>query len=222
MAGQNLPSPRDAHAIDKLLGSPEIAAFIADLEVTRWTGRPGYSIRAMVGMALIKSIYAIPIWTRVVRLVAEHDELQRVLGCAPSLDACYRFTRKLREFPDALTTCIESVVAGLRMANPEMGRQVAIDGSDLPATPTVSDSCSTMAQSERCSQTPTRHGATARQSRPVRAWLLRLQDSCCRGRGDGTADCMASRDGAGRRVTACTSLTRHDHGSWIYHDERNP
>jgi transposase len=87
----------------------------------------------MVGMALVKSLYAIPVWTRVVRLVAEHAELQRVLGCAPSLDACYRFTRKLREFPDALATCIESVLTGLRDANPEIGRQVAIDGSDLPA-----------------------------------------------------------------------------------------
>ena len=79
--------------------------------------------------ALIKSLYAIPVWTRVVRLVAEHHELQRVLGCAPSLDACYRFTRKLREFPEALSTCIEFVIAGLAEAHPQLGEQLAIDGN---------------------------------------------------------------------------------------------
>ena len=133
MTGRSVPLPHDTGSVKDLLDSPEFATLIADLDATRWTGRPGYPIRAMVGMALIKSIYAIPVWTRVVRLVAEHSEMQRILGCAPSLDACYRFTRKLREFPDALATCIESVLAGLRDSNPEIGRQIAIDGSDLPA-----------------------------------------------------------------------------------------
>lgn len=133
MDGRIVPLPHDTGSVKALLDSPEIATLIAELESTRWTGRPGYPMRAMVGMALVKSIYAIPVWTRAVRLVAEHAELQRVFGCAPSLDACYRFTRKLREFPDALATCIESVIASLRDAKPEMGEQVAIDGSDLPA-----------------------------------------------------------------------------------------
>ena len=47
-----------------LLDSPEIGALIRELDATRWTGRPGYPIRAMVGMALAKSMYAIPTWTR--------------------------------------------------------------------------------------------------------------------------------------------------------------
>jgi hypothetical protein len=59
-----------------LLDSPEIAELIADLEATRWTGRPGYPIRAMVGMALAKSLYALPTWTRTVRLVREHAALR--------------------------------------------------------------------------------------------------------------------------------------------------
>ncbi len=119
--------------VEALLDSPELKSLIAELEATRWTGRPGYPIRAMVGMALIKAVYTIPVWTRVVRLVTEHGELQRVLGCAPSLDACYRFTVKLRQHGDALATCIDLVLAGLRQANPKMGEQIAIDGSDLPA-----------------------------------------------------------------------------------------
>ncbi len=35
----------------------------------------------MIGLALAKSLYALPTWTRVVALVAEHWKLQRVLGC---------------------------------------------------------------------------------------------------------------------------------------------
>jgi hypothetical protein len=38
---------------------------IAELEATRWTGRPGYPIRTMVGLALAKSLYALPTWTKV-------------------------------------------------------------------------------------------------------------------------------------------------------------
>jgi len=41
------------------LSSSEIQRLITDLEATRWTGRPGYPIRAMVGMALTRSLYAI-------------------------------------------------------------------------------------------------------------------------------------------------------------------
>jgi len=88
--------------VDALLDSPELKSPIAELEATRWTGHPGYPIRAMVDMALIRAVYTILDWTGVVRLVAEHAELQRVLGCAPSLDACYRFTVKLRQHGDAL------------------------------------------------------------------------------------------------------------------------
>jgi hypothetical protein len=43
-----------------VLDSPEIAALVSELEATRWTGRPGYPIRGMIGMALAKTIYAVP------------------------------------------------------------------------------------------------------------------------------------------------------------------
>ena len=57
-------APRSAIELAALLESPEIAELIRELEATRWTGRPGYPIRAMVGMALAKSLYSIPTWTR--------------------------------------------------------------------------------------------------------------------------------------------------------------
>jgi hypothetical protein len=116
-----------------VLDSPEIGSLIAELEGLRWTGRPGYPIRTMVGMALAKALYGFPTWTPVVRLVAEHSELRAILGDAPSEWACYRFARKLREHSEALAACLDRVLGSLRERFPEMGRDVAIDGSDLPA-----------------------------------------------------------------------------------------
>ena len=131
-----VPAVSAAVQIAGLLASPEIAALVAELEATRWTGRPGYPLRVMVGMALAKSLYAIPTWTRTVRLVREHAALQGALGCengCPSEWACYRFAAKLRAHKPLLTACIDAVTAQLHDAHPEMGRDVAIDGSDLPA-----------------------------------------------------------------------------------------
>jgi len=130
-------APRSAAAeLAGLLDSPEIAHLIRELEATRWTGRPGYPLRAMVGMALAKSMYSIPTWTRTARLVAEHAGLRTALDCedsTPSEWACYRFAAKLRAYKPLLDACIDAVAARLHAAHPEMGENVAIDGSDLPA-----------------------------------------------------------------------------------------
>src|SRR5437667_4514806 len=101
MAGQRV-ARQAAAELAEVLSSREIAKLIDELEATRWTGRPGYPIRAMVGMALVKSLYAIPTWTRTVALVREHAALQAALGCAPSVYACYRFAAKLRAYSTLL------------------------------------------------------------------------------------------------------------------------
>jgi hypothetical protein len=90
----------------------------------------------MVGMALAKSLYALPTWTRTVALVREHSELAAVIatdGPVPSVYACYRFTAKLRENATMLEDCIAAVIAALKKRNPLLGWDVAIDASDLPA-----------------------------------------------------------------------------------------
>lgn len=119
-----------------LLESPEIGQLISGLEATRWTGRPGYPIRTMVGLCLVKSLYALPTWTKVVALVTEHWRLQRVLGCEgdpPSKWAAYRFGAKLRENGDKDERCIDVVVEGLKAKLPTYGADLAIDASDMPA-----------------------------------------------------------------------------------------
>src|SRR5438046_2345592 len=107
MATGNVHPTRDANQLADLLDSPEIAGLVAKLQETRWTGRPGYPLRAMVGMALVKSLYVLPTWTRTARLVADHAGLRDLLGCAPSHWACYRFTRTLRAHSAALADCMD-------------------------------------------------------------------------------------------------------------------
>lgn len=135
MASPKIAGRSAAAELAGLLDSPEIERWIADLEATRWTGRPGYPIRAMVGMTLTKSLYEIPTWTRTVALVREHAGLLAALGSdeCPSVYACYRFATKMRQYHGMLDACIDSVIGQLRLQLPNYGTNLAIDASDMPA-----------------------------------------------------------------------------------------
>jgi hypothetical protein len=135
---RTVPPRLGAVQVAALLDSPEIAQLISELAATRWTGRPGYPIRVMVGMALAKSLSTLPTWTRTVALVSEHAALRTALGCpdvasVPSVHACYRFTAKLRAHKPLLDACVDQVTAALHEQIPELGQTVAIDASDMPA-----------------------------------------------------------------------------------------
>lgn len=136
MASPNLAGGAASATLKQLLDSPEIGRLIEELRATRWTGRPGYPIRVMLGLALAKSLYAIPTWTKTVALVREHWALQRALGCEgepPSVWAAYRFAEKLRDNGEMVERCIDGVIAGLQENFPSYGRDLAIDASDMPA-----------------------------------------------------------------------------------------
>ena len=136
MATRNVARRSVAEDLSHILASPEVSSLIDELQKTRSTGRPGFPLRAMVGMALAKSMYAIPTWTRTVALVREHSELAAVIapdGEVPSLWACYRFAGKLREHMELLQECIAGVLKELKRRNPLLGWNVAIDASDMPA-----------------------------------------------------------------------------------------
>ena len=66
-------------------------------------------------------------------LIAEHPGLQDALGGTPSCWAMYRVARKLREHRPALNACLDACAASLRAQHPDMGRDVAIDATDIPA-----------------------------------------------------------------------------------------
>src|SRR5437764_403970 len=110
-----------------------MTVLIAELDGLRWTGRKGYGARALIGACLVKSLYAIPTWTRTARLIAEHQGLQDALGGAPSEWACYRFSTKLRDNKPLLDATLDRLASALRDGMPDMGADVAIDASDMPA-----------------------------------------------------------------------------------------
>jgi len=120
--------------IAALLDSDEIAALVREIGAAGDTrGRKGYGARALVGACLVKALYGLPTWTRVASLIDDHPGLQSALGGSPSLWACYRFTTKLRLYSDVLADCLDRVTASLQTEFPGIGRDAAIDGSDLPA-----------------------------------------------------------------------------------------
>ena len=119
--------------VAELLDSPEISALIDEIDALRWTGRKGFGTRALVGACLVKALFALPTWTWVAALIREHPGLQAALGNTPSLWAMYRFAQKLRENRPALEACLDACAASLRAQYPAIGKDVAIDASDMPA-----------------------------------------------------------------------------------------
>lgn len=117
-----------------ILDSPEVHDLIAAVQaVGDKRGRKGFGTRTMTGAMLIKGLFALPTWTWVAALIAEHPGLQDAIGGAPSVWACYRFSTKLRKNHPVLADCIDACAESLRVQLPDFGRDVAIDASDLPA-----------------------------------------------------------------------------------------
>src|SRR5947209_20487550 len=116
MASRKVALGRDglAESVATLLDSPEVAELVAELDALRWTGRKGYGSRALIGACFIKSVYAIPTWSRTAALIGEHAGLQDALGAVPSVYALYRFATKLRENRPALDACFNAMAAALR------------------------------------------------------------------------------------------------------------
>jgi hypothetical protein len=134
MASSTIALSRDATHIGALLDLPEIRSLISDLDDTRWTGRPGYPVRTIVGAVLVKSVYALPTWTRTSRLMAEHAALRQVIGGAPSHSACYRFAAKPREHEAVLTACTDRVLADCTPRTRRWARRSPSTGRTCPLT----------------------------------------------------------------------------------------
>jgi hypothetical protein len=95
--------------------------------------RKGFGTRALVGACLVKGLFALPTWTWVAALIAEHPGLQAALGDSRSVWAMYRFARKLRAHRPLVAATLGAIVSALRAEFPEYGKDIAIDASDLSA-----------------------------------------------------------------------------------------
>ena len=67
--------------VAEVLDSHEVAALI-DALAPQGRGRKGFGPRTLVGACLVKTLFALPTWTRVAALIAEHPGLQAVLRFA--------------------------------------------------------------------------------------------------------------------------------------------
>jgi hypothetical protein len=66
-------------------------------------------------------------------LIGEHEALRNALGGAPSVHSIYRFCKKLRENKPLLDACLSGIIAALGEHMPELGRDVAVDATDMAA-----------------------------------------------------------------------------------------
>ncbi len=122
----------------RILKLPPVNALILQLEEVNRTGRPPtYPPRVMVAVAIAKILLKVVCWTDMVSTVREHSDLRRACSIAsqsevPSQDACYRFTRKLRE-TKALDECDRALVNLVAGRTDNFGHIVAIDATDIEA-----------------------------------------------------------------------------------------
>ena len=201
MASPTVPRRSVAAEVATILDSPEVAALVAELDALRFVGRRGYGSRTLLGACIVKALYALPTWTRVTDLIAEYSALAETLGGTPSHWACYRFATKLRNERERIAGCIDALAASLREAHPDMGREVAIDASDMPA---YANGSAVPLQPRPGAPGVQRPGCLL--GAPLgrlnsEGWrLLRVQDSRRRVRHDRPAARVGSRDRATQRI----------------------
>lgn len=140
MAASSAIVPRDGLvlAVSRVLDTPERAELVEELAALRSSprSRPGYTTWSttwsLLGACLVKSLYGLPTWAQVARLIGEHPGLQAVLGDArPSGRA--PVSRKPTAHRDLLERCVRGLLEVLRASEPRLGVEVAIDSTDLAA-----------------------------------------------------------------------------------------
>lgn len=117
-----------------ILASPEVQDLIEAIEALGdKRGRKGYGTRTLIGAVLVRGIFGFPSWTWTAALIREHPALREIIGGAPTNWACCRFATKLRQNRHLLSACFDACAEALRGVDPDFGRDVAIDASDLRA-----------------------------------------------------------------------------------------
>jgi hypothetical protein len=125
------------HHLRRILELQAVQELIARLDGTRQTGRPGYPVGVMVAGLIARFLYRIPTITALVDLLRDHGDLREACGISspeqvPSIDAFYRFHRKLREL-GLLSEINAQLVDEIKAKVPDLGTDVAVDSTDVEA-----------------------------------------------------------------------------------------
>src|SRR2546428_3519868 len=120
--------------VAELLDSPEVAALIAAL-APQGRGRKGFGPRTLVGACLVKSLFALPTWTRVAALIAEHHGLQAAIGGCPAGGALYPFTEEPRAPSRQLPHGPDRLAASPPLEPPGDGPRLATRAPGMSARP---------------------------------------------------------------------------------------
>lgn len=108
------------------------------LQATRWTGRPGYPIRAMWRSLVASFFLGIVHDTDLIRALQSNPLLAAACGIdwpdgVPSKFAYCRFRKKLVGFSDMVASLLTECVERLREALPDFGQTIAVDATDMKA-----------------------------------------------------------------------------------------
>jgi IS5 family transposase len=108
------------------------------LQATRWTGRPGYPIRAMWRSLVASFFLGIVHDTDLIRALQSNPLLAEACGIdwpddVPSKFAYCRFRKKLVGFSDLVASLLTECVSRLREALPNFGQTIAVDSTDIKA-----------------------------------------------------------------------------------------
>lgn len=89
------PNPIPVSLLDVVdaLGTTTARELVKELD-SRTIGRPGYPAKTMVTVAVVKVLGRVS-WVEAVRRMRENPGLRQMVDAVPSIDACYRFERKV-------------------------------------------------------------------------------------------------------------------------------
>ena len=135
----------------------DASAVIARLQAYRWTGRQGYSLKALFRAYAASFLLNLPHTNALIRELQDNPELRNLCGfghALPHRTTFNRFIQRLSHHADLVEACFVQVVEDLKTYLPGLGQGIAVDSttvrthsnpkrkkiSDPEATPTQKNS----------------------------------------------------------------------------------
>ena len=120
--------------LDNIEETAEAQEFLNEILDLRRNTRPGYSPRVMLRAYCLKYLLSIEYNLVLLQRLRNSSKLRRLCGFTgsiPSESTFSRFFRKLADRYSLIEGAIQSIVEHLRVHLPDMGREIAIDSTDI-------------------------------------------------------------------------------------------